>query len=293
MNKVIVWGYPLGSHTHGNVHDAFYRAFKYLGYEAYHVDDIPENREKFKDESRILYLTTGNGDNNIPLRDDCSYITHNCGPLRYQDKRHIKLQVLTSNTPDIDKMERMGKTTYYSEMGRIIFMPWATNLLPNEFDFEAPKREKEKTIYWVGTIDKKSEFENIKNLEAFMKACTESGIEFRHAWRDGHQISPEEHIELIRKSYFAPTIVGTWQHKVGFIPCRLFKNTSYGQLPVTNLRESKDIFGDLVIQDDDPHKLFYDAEGKTNDYDRIVQAMKIVQNEHTYVNRINDILKVL
>lgn len=293
FNKVIVWGYPLGGHTHSNVHDAFYRAFKYLGYDAYHVNDTPANRELFKEEKDCLYLTTGGGDNNIPLRDDCAYITHNCGPLRYQDKRHIKLQVLTQNNPDIDSMEKMGETTYYSKIGKMVLMPWATNLLPNEFDFNAPILPKERKIYWVGTIESSNEFENIKNITKFKRACAENDIEFVHGWKDGAQISPEKHIELIRKSFFAPTILGTWQERVGFVPCRLFKNTSYGQLPVTNSRQAKDIFGDLAVYNNDPHQLFYDAIEHINDTDRIRRAMKIVQEKHTYANRIQDIFKKL
>jgi len=34
-SKVIIWGHPLYSHTHSYVHDAYYKAFKHLGYETY------------------------------------------------------------------------------------------------------------------------------------------------------------------------------------------------------------------------------------------------------------------
>ena len=31
--KIIIWGYPLHSHTHSYIHAAFYKAFKYMNYD--------------------------------------------------------------------------------------------------------------------------------------------------------------------------------------------------------------------------------------------------------------------
>lgn len=292
-NKVIMWGCPLGGNTYGNVHDAFYRAFKHLGYDAYHVEDTEENRDKFVNESNCLYLTIGVEDKYVPIRNDCSYITHNCEHGKYDNAQNLKIQVLVNTIPGIDKMDKVSDMTYYDNVGRIMYFPWATNLLPHEFDFDAPLMPRENKIYWVGTIAKDSVFQNIKNIDKFIAACKERDIEFIHAWEDGKQISMEKNIELVRKSFMAPTIVGDWQQEVGFIPCRLMKNTSYGQLPVTNSREAKHIFGDLAIQNDDPYDLFYEALEHINDVDRIRKSMKIVQDKHTYINRVNDILKVL
>ena len=35
LNKVIIWGHELHNHTHSYIHNAFYRTFKYLGYNVY------------------------------------------------------------------------------------------------------------------------------------------------------------------------------------------------------------------------------------------------------------------
>lgn len=289
-----MWGCALGGNTYGNVHDAFYRAFKHLGYDAYHVQDTEENRERFLNESDCLYLTIGIEDKFVPIRSDCEYVTHNVEHGKYDKANNLKIQVLVNTIPGINKMEKISDMTYYDHAGRIMYFPWGTNLLPHEFDFDAPLVPKENNIYWVGTIAKDPPFQNIKNIDRFIFACKEKNIEFVHAWEEGwKQISQEKNIELIRKSFMAPTIVGHWQHDVGFVPCRLMKNTSYGQLPVTNLGQAKEIFGDLVVQNDDPYYLFYDALEHINDVDRIRAAMKIVQENHTYINRVNSILKVL
>ena len=43
-SKVIIWGHPLHSHTHSYIHEAYYRAFKYLGYDVYwfHDNEYPD-----------------------------------------------------------------------------------------------------------------------------------------------------------------------------------------------------------------------------------------------------------
>ena len=37
--KIVIWGYPLYSHTHSYIHAAFYKAFTHLGYETYWFHD--------------------------------------------------------------------------------------------------------------------------------------------------------------------------------------------------------------------------------------------------------------
>lgn len=294
FNKVIVWGYPLGGHTHSYVHDAFSRAFKSLGYDTIHVNDLEMYHDALKNEANCLYITSSGADSWIPIRKDCVYITHNCGPLKYMDVNNLRLQVAIDSTANLNEIEKVSDCSYYEKNNHTIHMPWATNLLPDEFDFDAVNVPKENNIYWVGTIDSTSRFENIKNIEQFRKACNENNISFIHAWPFlGRPATMDENIDMIRKSYIAPTIVGTWQAQTGFMPCRIFKNTSYGALPATNSLAISKLFGDMCVFNSDPYQLFYDAEKERDNKDKIIKAMKYVQDKHTYINRINDILEVL
>src|SRR2546423_966135 len=81
-DKVIIWGYKLHSHTHSYIHNAFYRAFAHLGYETYWFDDN-DNVKDF-DFSNSLFLTAGSQENNIPHREDCDYLLHNCTSANYR-----------------------------------------------------------------------------------------------------------------------------------------------------------------------------------------------------------------
>ena len=40
--------------------------------------------------------------------------------------------------------------------------------------------------------------------------------------------------KIIANSEIAPAIVGSWQKEHEYVPCRIFKNISYGKLGMTN-----------------------------------------------------------
>mgnify|MGYP006419383869 CR=1 FL=1 len=55
INKVIIWGHKLHSHTHSYIHDSFYKAFKFLGYNTYWFDENGNNNNGNK-EIRCLTM---------------------------------------------------------------------------------------------------------------------------------------------------------------------------------------------------------------------------------------------
>ena len=63
--KVVIWGFPLHSHTHSYIHYGWYKGFKHLGYDTYWFDDT--NYPSDFDYSNCLFLTEGYADNNIPI----------------------------------------------------------------------------------------------------------------------------------------------------------------------------------------------------------------------------------
>ena len=80
--KVVIWGYPLYSHTHSYIHAAFYKAFKHLGYETYwfHDEEYPEDF----DWNDCVFWTEGFADKNIPLNKTNTYFVLACpDPSKY------------------------------------------------------------------------------------------------------------------------------------------------------------------------------------------------------------------
>ena len=80
--KIVIWGYPLNSHTHSYIHSSFYKAFKHLGHDVYwfHDDEYPEDF----DWNDCVFWTEGFADKNIPLNKTSTYFVHVCpDPAKY------------------------------------------------------------------------------------------------------------------------------------------------------------------------------------------------------------------
>lgn len=287
MKKVIIWGHKLHSHTHSYIHYAFHKAFQFMGYNTYWMDDN-DNVDGFN-FSDSIFLTEGQVDKKIPVRNDCKYILHNCDS-KYDSIRDncLKIQVYTNSVLSYNA-EKVGNFIYYDNAGKILYQYWATDLLPNEIEYKKIDRNRE--VYWVGTIGD-GKFGNINELSGFIKGCTLNGINFIH--KSG--IDFQECKTLISQSYLAPAINGKWQVENGYIPCRIFKNISYGQFGLTNNKAVNDLFEGRLIYDENTFELFNRGKEMLDkkEYESLLfSLMNIVKSEHTYINRINTILKFL
>ena len=81
-----------------------------------------------------------------------------------------------------------------------------------------------------------------------------------------------------------------------FIPCRSYKNASYGQLIITNSQGVYDYFEQDAAYSSDVVELFHIACEMQNDpktKDIILRQMNNVKQNHTYVSRISDIIECL
>jgi hypothetical protein len=325
--KVIIWGYPLNSHTHSYIHGAWYKTFKYLGYDTYWFHD--DNYPKEFDYSNSLFITEGYAEKNIPLVESSTYFVHICiNPKKYIEKgcRLIDIRFNVNQINDcnysytFDKKNsiKIDEVSFYNKSAddsvlsdkfkngingyEALYLSWATDLLPEEFNYEDRFISRERKIYHIGSISES----NINEIQRFGKAMQENDIEFIHINPWINPVTWEEVKFFTQKSYVAVDLRGSAMrseingkvdtganHKlIGYIPCRIFKNISYGQIGATNSKAVKDLFGDLVIYNDDEYQLFYDADDRKEDNNYILEQMKFVQNNHTYINRVNSIMKI-
>jgi hypothetical protein len=300
FDKVVIWAYKLHSHTHSYIHDAFYKAFQHLGYDTYWFDDN-DDVTNF-DFNKCLFVTMGGTDNlKMPLIETSYYLLHNCIYDRfkelYENGHAITFQVYTHRCKNQhDDIKKIDACIYGSKSGKTLYMPWATDLLPHQIE-EIQKRvtqnwgnAKEKAVYWVGSIYG-GYHGNQEQINSFKKSCITSNVAFNHRF----SLSPQENCELILRSYCAPTIVGAWQNEEGYIPCRAFKNASYGQYLVTNSKTVFDLFEGRGVYNKDTKKLFYDAEKKLRQLklSELLELMDFIKTKHTYINRIQLLLSFL
>ena len=110
MKKVIIWGFPLHSHTHSYIHHGWYKGFKHLGHETYwfHDGDYPKDF----DYSNCVFITEGYADRNIPINSESTYIVHVCiNPEKYlgKVKRIIDMRYLVDEIKDCNYEYRLDK----------------------------------------------------------------------------------------------------------------------------------------------------------------------------------------
>lgn len=290
FDQVVIWGHPLHSHTHSYIHAAFFKTFTALGYKTLWLHNNSDVSSV--DFRNSLFITEGQADQNIPLRDDCWYILHNCNHTKYHDlflkNRGIVLQVYTHDVLD-RPVQKIEPCIYYDVEGKIIYMPWATDLLPEEIDLikQSMTTKKQHFVTFVGSIEG-GYFGNASQINQFKKACAENKISFIHKTK----INSDETIHQTQTAAMAPAIQGAWQVQKGYIPCRIFKNISYGAFGITNSATVWELFDKKIIYNPDCYRLFYDAQKRlkrlTND--DLFELMNIVKEKHTYINRINHLL---
>lgn len=290
VKKVVLWGHKLHSHTHSYIHWGFQRAYQALGYQTLWLDQ--HDHIANIDFSNALFITEGQVDRGIPIRDDCYYIIHNCRPDKYRhllaNGHAIILQVYTHDC--LKRNEPAFDFCFHYDLAQpIIYMPWATDLLPHEIDAVkaqiATKKEKNRTAVFVGSISY-GEYGNQPQINDFQRACQERGITFSHGGVNSR--SMEDNISMVQNALLAPAIQGEWQCRQGYIPCRIFKNISYGALGVTNSQTVYQLFNGKIVYDANAHQLCIKAcEAVTNhSLEKQYELMDFVRDNHTYLNRI-------
>jgi len=319
-DKVIIWGHPLFSHTHSYVHEAYFKAFKHMGYDVYwfHDDDCPDDF----DFSNCLFIGEGFADKKIPLNESSCYLIMYCPSLeKYVGKvgRYIDIRMAAVDFKDhiqeysFDKIEtiNIGPACYFApkkdstihvkndyvdyeiEDFDTMYISWATNLLPEEFNFEDVYFPRENIIYFCGNLCPNGLCENVSTFRPFVNECQKNGIGFVHNNSWTNPLSSEEVILRTKRSALGIDIRGPQHLKQQLITCRVFKNISYGQLGLTNSPKINEVMDGNCVFNSDTAQLFYDGMNQRNDYEKIKTAMKFVRDNHTYINRINSILSVV
>ncbi len=295
FKKVILWGHKMHTHTHSYIHWGYSRAFKSLGYETFWFDNT-DDVANF-DFSDSLFITEGQVDQKMPVREDCRYVLHNCDDPRYLPLIKIglamRLQVYSNDVPN-RAVEMLAPYTYYEPEKQCLYQPWATDLLPHEINAvkkNVPQFKKERTVYLVASIGGGDKFENASSYRAFFNGCNERGI----SCINYRSVSMEQNMELVQRSIIAPAIQSKWQCEQGYIPCRIFKNVSYGQLGITNSKTVYELFNKKIVYNPDCCQLVQDSLKKleTTSMTEIFEMMDFVRDHHTYLNRIEKILVCL
>lgn len=287
FNKVVIWGLRSSNHSHGYIHSHFYHTLRKLETPAAWVDDSPENQSLV--EVNDLVIAVNVACNHLPLRDRVYYCFHNCDHemrLKISRPYRLTLQVYT-NTME-NNSDPWGQATFFNYNSKTLYQPWATELLPEEFEPPVPQSRSNR-VYWVGSIwDNELHQGNKGEIAQLQKELAKYQIKISHVTG----VSDSQNRELVRASRLAPAIAGGWQVANDYLPCRMWKNISYGQLGISNVRMFQNIFKGCSIPGSTIAELI--DYTLTLPYPRyrelILEQQEIVKN-HTYLDRLLHIAK--
>lgn len=275
--QFVVWGHKNDLDSYSHIQEAFFRTLQYMGRKVRWI-----NEDDGGDFEKTIFISHGPRSSNIPIRPDAFYIIHNlAGTAAQEQLKNSNVLIFGVKTDQSRIPDQEPRTTE---------MYWASDQTPDEI-----QRNKvgarvlnldSRVFNWVGSVWGGPQG-NHDEIHEFMRQCHVNGTEF-----NVHKnVSVEGNVRLIRDSRFAPAIVGKWQRDVGFVPCRIFKNISYGQFGVTNSKRVNDFFdGRLVLTD--VQNLFTEGHKRLTSIsiDQLYDLMDYVAKEHTYVNRIETLL---
>jgi hypothetical protein len=296
--KIVIWGYPHHSHTHSYIHYGFYKAFSHLGYEVQWVDDVESNVDvSLKD---CIIISEVNCKRFLPIQKDSIYFIHNLkqdfSKTEY-DNVHNFL-VYHENYNWSDEVKKIDDHFWYCEKTKTPVIMWGTDLLPYEIDQIKPSfyDESRQDVYFVGTVQG-------KNIVDFAHICANNGKNFYNLGgytgssdNDGsHFYSEKNSIQKLKNSYISFDIREDGHLNNGYIPCRIFKNISYGLWTGSNSPKLEKFFGDKITISKELNNLYSTLvqDYKNCTSDRIRESMEFVKQNHTYINRVNSLLSVL
>ncbi len=305
INKIIIWGLRGSGHTHSFIHAGFFKAFKHMGYDTYWLNSVDEAIKHEVDTHHAFYLFVDlvgqpNGPFPLPpLHSSCFYFGHHVVEQQLQTILDVVpadnvIRFCLSTKPYLENKQK-SELFSYDTSNDIIALIWATDLLPHEIQKNIELLDvmsaSEPTIFHVGSMSNGWSAPYVE----FMKHMREYGVGFRH-FGPGSQfglVTDQQNQTLIKHSFAAPALQFKWQVDVEYIPCRIFKNISYGKMGITNNPGVHHLFGEKTLYSSDLKelaKMTYEFENNPKKNDIIKELMEEVKDKHTYVSRIEFIL---
>ena len=181
FSGVVIWGLLSRDDTHRYIHQHFHSTLKKCGIPVVWVDDKEDSQELLRSNS--LVIAANMACQFLRIREDLFYCLHNIDMAAYADTKAIRLQVYT-NASEQDDVEKWDSVTFFNAKDRILYQPWATDLLPLQFrpPIVWSRFPQKKRVYWVGSVwNNELDQGNIKEMEELGRVLNRVGLSFVHA----------------------------------------------------------------------------------------------------------------
>jgi len=284
--SVVVWG--LKSPTNScqrHVHRHIYETAIKIGCKSLWCDDTVKNNDLILNGS--LIISSVESTKNLKYKNQNQYAAFHTGPSVPGFLNFIHLRVYGDS--NIDPVVHWNSTTMFNKEGHMLSLSFGTDLLPEEF--LPPIFCPSSIVNWVGSVwQDENGHGNLAQMVEFEKCLKNRNLEFK-TYR---QLSDKENSERVRESRIAPQISGQFQ-TAAMMPCRIWKNISYGQLGATTSAKSVEIFGEDIIYSPVIEEVIDRALsiGPKEYKEMTLRQQEIVAKEHTYLDWFSHVARAL
>ena len=301
--KIILWGYPHGSHTHSYLYYGMKRAFEYLGQEVYwfHDQQYPSPNDFNYEDSIFLVDNQGRSDINVPIIASGIYISYDVftdlnkylgnvkGLVNYRVAEYK--QPLPDGKRYVEVEKGIVFDTEPEEEYNVVHLHYGTNLLPNEIDLEWAKKKRNNEYNFVGTIH--TPRPNAPPIhQDFIDIVKRNNIPFNHRDPWVNPANETENVDLMQKSIFVGDFRPAEQKAMRYTADRIMKAISYGCLVVSDAPYAQEFIDKDLLVSENAQEIF--DMGMENQYnvELITHLMEVIKRDHTWVNRCRGLLSI-
>jgi len=302
IKKIVIWGHPEYSNTFAFIHYGLYKACKFLEYDVEWVPDSPENKDI--DLTDAIVFSEHQQIKHLPYNQTAKYFIHNLkSDFQSTDKDNFyNYLVYHENYKNWEGVKKIDNHFWFCEKTKTPVIMWATDILPDEIDRLDPCifDESKSDVNFIGSIGSGSN--RGENIIKFAHVCADNGKNFVNyggltGYSDGNNpfYAYDKNIEFMRNSYIGFDIREKNNLANGYVPCRIFKNMSYGKWVGTNSLKVNNFFEGRITVNDNLESLYKDivSDYKKASYDDLRDNMNYIRDNHTYVTRIKSFLSIL
>lgn len=285
-SRVVLWGLrePTGD-SFQHIWRHYAHALDRLGKRYVWLPDAAEANEYLRPRDLVFAVDVAAQHLGRPA-NRVDYLLHNIPdthPVRdgLEPGRCVYLQVWTNDCAD--RGESWGPVRRWDKHSHVLYQPWGTNLLADEF--MPPVFNPHSTVAaFVGSIWEGNGQGNVGSIGELKDALHKRGLRFDHHYG----VSDAENAEIVRAARIAPAVTGRWQVEHEYLPCRVFKNVSYGALAVTNVPTFPELLDGAAISGSSiDHLIEWAATMGEARYLNLVRIQQeVVARDYTYVNSL-------
>lgn len=289
--KIVIWGFRTHFHTHRYIHAAFYDNLKKLGARVLWLEDTAANVGAI--HAGDLVIAMNMAASHLPYVAGVYYCLHNFDETareklflsQINPAYLIRLQVYKNLAVELG--QRWEEVTYFDSRTRTLYQPWGTNLLAEEF--RPPVTPRGRLVFWVGSVwNDELNQGNVHEIAELRTALKVRQLRFVQIRFVGESLNAF----LVRHSRLAPAIGGAWQVQQNYLPCRMFKNISYGQLGFSNIKKFQDLFVDVSVQGESIDALVEQVLALPFQvYRDLIRAQQVIVQRHTYLQKCLNIFR--